>query len=123
MSIKTADKIHADAVKARDNWICQYCLQPINKYTSLEFFDCSHFRKRSRYQTRWSMRNCVSAHRECHNEYELDPKKHTKFWVDRIGQNVVDELIQLSNAPLPTFKSFYGSREHLKELRERKYHE
>ena len=121
MSVKTADDLFSLIIKIKDDYICQYCHRSINKYSSeaREWFDCSHFIKRSRFQTRFLEINSIAAHRICHIEHELDPKKHRKFWVDLLGQDVVDELIQLSNGDLPIYKSFYGSKEHLKELRSR----
>ena len=121
MSIKTADDLFSLIIKIKDDYICQYCHKVINKYSSeaREWFDCSHFIKRSRFQVRYDERNAVASHRGCHIEHELDPKKHTEFWINQIGQDIMDELIQLSNGDLPTFKSWYGSKEHLKELRSR----
>ena len=121
MSIKQADDTFSLIIKTRDNWTCQYCKRPINKYNSSarEFFDCSHFIKRSRFQTRYLEINSVAAHRECHVEYELNPKNHETFFINRIGEEAVNELRQRSNAPLTPYKSWYGGIDHVKELRER----
>ena len=82
-------------------------------------FDCSHFIKRSRFQTRFLEINSIAAHRWCHIEHELDPKKHKEFWINLLGEDVVDELTQLSNGDLPNYKSLYGGSEHIKALRSR----
>ena len=118
---KQADDLFSLIIRTRDDWICGYCHKPINKYSSeaKKYFDCSHFIKRSRFQTRFLEINSIAAHRICHIEHELDPKKHKEFWVDLLGQDVVDELIQLSNGDLLIYKSWFGGKQHIKELRER----
>ena len=119
--IKQADDLFSLIIKIRDDYICQYCKHPVNKYDSatMEIFDCSHFIKRSRFQTRFLEINSIAAHRWCHIEHELDPKKHKEFWINLLGEDVVNELIQISNGDLPIYKSWYGGKQHIKDLRER----
>ena len=110
--IKAADDLFSLIIKARDKR-CRKC-------GSTQNLTCAHFITCGRFSIRFDERNslCLCWY-GCHLPLTNDPAAHKKFFLEQLGQDVVDELIQISNGDLPNYKSWYGGSEHIKELRSR----
>lgn len=112
MSIKIADSLHSKIIIARDKR-CRKC-------GSTQNLTCAHYITCGRYSIRFDERNslCLCWY-ECHFPLTNDPAAHKEFFLEQLGEDVINELTQISNADLPIYKSWYGGKQHVKELKKR----
>jgi len=126
MGIKrtTADKLFSEIIRERDGWACQRCHKVYNKYDphSRMGLHCAHNRGRANYNTRFNENNAVALCYGCHQYLGSNPKEHEEFFTCFFGEDVVSSIHELATkrtgGDLP-MKSWYNSREHNKQLRER----
>lgn len=118
MSIKSADNLLSQIVRKRDK-VCKRCGNPErdNMFSKL---DCAHFiSKALSINTRYNENNVAILCRSCHSHLHEKSLEHHRFFIKLLGQEVVDDLWALAFKPSVIYKSWYGGREHMKELRER----
>ncbi len=127
MAIKrtAADKLFSDIIRTRDNWTCQRCQKVVNRFSpsARKGLHCSHFIGRKRYNTRFDEDNCAALCYGCHRYFTSNPLEHHEWQYQRLGEDTIVQLHVRSNMRagdngLPR-KSWYNSKEHRKELRER----
>lgn len=96
VKIDAADRAFSLYIRTRDKWTCQRCH---TRYTPPTMaLHCSHFQGRAKEATRYEPRNCDSLCYGCHQYFTSHPAEHWKWQVERKGQDVVDELVRLSNS-------------------------
>lgn len=117
----TADKIFSEIIRTRDNWTCQRCATVYNPNnpTSRKGLHCSHYIGRSRYGTRFDEDNCIALCYGCHQYFTSHPIEHTQFFLDRMGEEKLLDMKAKSNARLPMPKSWYTSKDHQEQLKNR----
>lgn len=83
--IKKLDKIVGDIVKARDRYSCVVCGHGSN-------LTPGHLFSRVAKSTRWDLDNVFCQCVHCNSEHEKDPYPLTKYAVNLLGQDKVDEI-------------------------------
>ena len=125
MKRSIADKLFSEIIRTRDGWTCQRCHKSIDQFSSTarQGLHCSHFIGRSKYNTRFEERNCVALCYGCHRYFTSHPLEHHEFFHEKLGSEGLTELHSQANTRCgdngTPRKSWYDSKEHRKELRER----
>lgn len=99
--VTTLDSIFAKWIKLKHSIHgfnkCFFC----NLTFSIDELDCSHFRKRRHFATRWLELNCDAACRACHSKYENMDAEYAVMIDAAKGPGTSDKLTVLSHS---TFK-------------------
>lgn len=118
MSIKTADNLLSKIVRARDK-VCQVCKNPEHDSNEFSKLTNAHYVPRWYVNTRFDEKNCTTI---CISDarYLTDhPKEQEKFFIELFGQKACGELWSLANSPKVIYKTYYGSKDHMNELKQR----
>lgn len=96
------DKYFSDIVRARSNYTCERCLRSFE--LQKEILDCSHFYSRKNRRVRWNFDNASSLCRGCHFFFGENPREHTEFMLEKLGQERFDLLTLATQRPLNSQK-------------------
>lgn len=90
------DKAFSDAIRERDNWVCQRCqtYYPEGKRQGLH---CSHFYGRAKYSTRFDFDNAEALCYGCHQYFTSHPALHREHKINRLGDTLFQQLTLRSN--------------------------
>ena len=119
MSFALAKSLFSHNIKARDGHICKRCGNPEREGNIFTKLDCAHFISCSYPNSEFSEDNCTSLCRSCHSYLHAHPKEHEAFFVDLLGEEGAQRVRDLAYGQKVIYKTWYGSRTHLKELRKR----
>lgn len=97
IKVTSADRWFSLYIRTRDGWRCCRCGKEYTPPT--QALHCSHFKGRGKHSTRLDERNCNALCYGCHQYFTSQPDEHYAWQVERKGQELVDELTQLSNKP------------------------
>jgi len=95
VKIDKADRAFSLYIRTRDNWTCKRCGTYYEPPTSA--LHCSHFMGRGKENTRFNELNADAMCYGCHRYFTSHPALHMEWQIKTKGQEVVDELILLSN--------------------------
>ena len=109
--IKQADYLFSLIIRAQDKR-CMYCVTTKN-------LTCGHYISRSRFNTRYDEKNATTLCFLDHRYFTDNPFQHEILFVDLLTKEVTVDLWIKANKLAITFKSWYGGKQHVKELRKR----
>ena len=87
-AVRAADKAFSDYIRTRDGWRCVVC----GRTRETASIQCGHLFSRTSYSTRWSETNAVAQCAACNMRHEYDPWPLTLVYLDRDGQEAIDNL-------------------------------
>ena len=105
VKIKPEDKWFSLYIRARDNWTDQWKGTKFRPYIEggdnhhLSGLHCAHCFTRGAHMTRFDERNCVALSYGSHSYLDSHPREKEKFFRERLGDDVYEELEALSKKP------------------------
>lgn len=98
IKLDPADQAFSQYIRLRDRE-CLRCHSPVkfNDNGLPVSHHASHFQRRGKERTRFHELNVCTLSDDCHSYFTANPDEHYNWQVERLGQEVVDELILLSN--------------------------
>lgn len=102
------DRIFSMYIRLRDceTGRCISCGKRITPETS----DCGHYVPRSHLATRWHEKNCNAQCKVCNQMEYGNLKGYTKGLMNKYGDGIIEELIQLKHSIVKMSKSDYEER-------------
>lgn len=95
IKLRQSDKLFSQWIRTRDKWTCQKCGAYHEPPTRA--LHCSHFQGRGKEATRFEPLNATSLCYGCHQYFTSHPAEHYQWQVSRLGQDMVDKIVLLSN--------------------------
>ena len=96
IKIDVADIAFSKYIRTRDGWRCKRCKKQYEPPT--QALHCSHFQGRGKEATRFFPANADALCYGCHKYFTSHPGEHYAWQVETKGQELVDEVIRLSNS-------------------------
>ena len=97
--LRIADDLYREVIRKRameNVGGCERCLNPKKSYKELQ---TSHYHGRARKSTRWNPDNSSGLCGGCHMYFTAHPLEHTRFFIERLGQEKFDLLEIQSHRP------------------------
>lgn len=98
IKIDAADRAFSQWIRLRDRE-CRRCGSSV-KFNAKGLpvsHQCSHFQGRRKENTRFEPLNCDTLCGGCHSYFTANPAEHYRWQVEKKGQEVVDQIVLLSN--------------------------
>lgn len=97
VKITKMDKVFSKLVRERALYHCEVCETYFPEGMARAGLHASHFYGRRKYATRWHPQNVTSQCRGCHQKFTENPRQHTRWFIDKFGSEIADEIEVLSN--------------------------
>ena len=113
VKLDPADVLFSRWIRLRDTR-CQRCFKPGYGPLGIDGLQASHFQGRRKESTRFHEDNVCALCVNCHRYLGENPAEHYAFQVKRLGQELVDKIVLLSNTTLKKierWQNFIGNKD------------
>lgn len=121
ISITPLDRVFSTYIRTKANWTCERCHTKYHLPTMA--LHNSHYHGRRKKSVRWEEDNCSALCHGCHLYFTSNPREHTLWMINKLGEKRYDLLTLKANlmSPVDKFQQIALTQYYTDKIKELKH--